>query len=448
MSRLFWKLFFALWLSIMAFAVIATWAHVTVARQDIPDPPEIAFARNVDKAERMLGTALRRGGPERVREVFGQLPWPVRNQVFLFSESGEEILGRQRIRRHLDRNDAQWRSRTLQDRAGQEWELVILRRAAPSWLLEPGSRGVLFRLLLASFISALVSWFLARSLARPLEALGDASRQLATGDLAARVGEPVVGRRDEFGALARNLDSMAARLETAQKAGNRLLRDVSHELRSPLARQRVALELARSRSGEVVAAELDRIELESERLETLVDEVLTLMRETSRSSPFRPEDFDLGELLSDLAEVVSYELPDSAPGIEQQFEKPLQVHADRELLWRAVENLLRNALLHSDPAQPITLSARPLDPEAVEIRVRDRGPGVPESQLESIFDPFSRSDEARDRASGGHGLGLAIAAAAVRRHHGSLRARNHPGGGLELLIRMPVARAQEASSSV
>jgi two-component system sensor histidine kinase CpxA len=241
---------------------------------------------------------------------------------------------------------------------------------------------------------------------------------------------------------------MAARLETAQKAGNRLLRDVSHELRSPLARQRVALELARSRSGEVVAAELNRIELESERLETLVDEVLTLMRETSRSSPFRPEDFDLGELLSDLAEVVSYELPDSAPGIEQQFEKPLQVHADRELLWRAVENLLRNALLHSDPAQPITLSARPLAPEAVEIRVRDRGPGVPESQLESIFDPFSRSDEARDRASGGHGLGLAIAAAAVRRHHGSLRARNHPGGGLELLIRMPVARAPEASSSI
>jgi len=440
MPRLFWHLFFALWLSIMAFAVIVTWVGTVVALQNIPDPPEIALARTLDKAERALGTALRRGGPERVEEVFSRLPWPVRNQLYLFDEEGREILGRDRARRHLGREGGRWRSRTLQDRSGRDWELVMVRRPAPFGLLEPGIRGILFRLLLASLISALVSWFLARSLTRPLEGLGRASRKLATGNLAARVGEPITGRKDEFGVLARDMDLMAAQLETSQQANRRLLRDVSHELRSPLARQRVALELARKRGGEPVAAELERIETESERLEALVDEVLDLLRETSRASPFRPEPFDLTELLADLAELVTYELPEGAPGIERRWPDALPVKADRELLWRALENVLRNAVLHSDPGAAITVTAEsgPGDLSMVVLTVRDRGPGVPAGQLATLFDPFSRVEESRDRASGGHGLGLAIAAAAIARHGGEVRAENHPAGGLLIRMNLPI----------
>lgn len=441
MPRLFWKIFLALWLSIMGFAILTAWINATLSRQDIPDTPEVAFARNIDKAERMLGTALRRGGPPAARDIIQELPRPVRNHVYLFDADGRELLGRQRVRRHLEREAAQTQRRVLTDRRGQDWELVILRRTPPARFLEPGGRGVVLRLLVFALFSALVSFFIARSLARPLESLGAASRRLAAGDLAARVGAPLDGRRDEFGVLARDLDAMAQRLQEAQRANHRLLRDVSHELRSPLARQRVALELARTRAGDTVSGELDRIELESERLEALVDQVLDLLRESSGSAPFEPEAFDLAPLLDDLAEVVSYELPESAPGIDVDVASPLPVRADRELLWRAVENVLRNALLHSDPSEVIGLQARMGEDDAVDIHVRDRGPGIPEAQLERIFDPFTRVEEARDRSTGGHGLGLAIAAAAVRRHQGTITARNRDGGGLHITLHLPIGAA-------
>ena len=436
MPRLFWRIFLALWVSIMAFVVLTALINVTLSRQEIPEPPEVSFERNVDRAERFLGAALRRGGPEGARARLRDLPWAVRNQLYLFDEEGREILGRDRVRKHLERDGTPLERRTVRDRSGRAWSLVVLRGPPPGRVLEPGLRGIVFRLLLAGLFSAILSYFLARSLTRPLERLGTASRRLAEGDLSTRVGAPLDGRRDEFGTLARDLDTMAERLQEAERANRRLLRDVSHELRSPLARQRVALELARSRSGDTAAAELDRIELESERLESLVDEVLSLLREASGAAPFEPEEFDLAELLQDLADMVSYELPADAPGIDLETPAPLPIRADRELLWRAVENVLRNAVLHSDPAQGIELRVEPAG-DVLSIRVADRGPGVPEAQLARLFDPFTRADDARDRSSGGHGLGLAIAAAALRRHGGAIEAQNRVGGGLEVILTLP-----------
>jgi len=305
--------------------------------------------------------------------------------------------------------------------------------------MEPGLRGLSVRLLLAALVSALVSAVLARYLSRPLEQLGQASRRLASGDLSTRVGPPLQGRADEFGALARDLDEMAARLQELQSANQQLLRDVSHELRSPLARLRVALEIARNRDAGTVRSELDRIELESERLETLVDEVLDLLRESSQASPMNLECFDLGELLTDLGSVVNYEVPEHSPGIGVDVTDPLPVEGDRELLWRAIENLLRNALLHTDASRGVELRAWRDGSGVTFITVADRGPGVPAAQLERIFEPFYRVQEARDRQSGGHGLGLAIAAAAVRRHRGSITARNREGGGLEFVVALPPA---------
>ncbi|MEE4173917.1 MAG: ATP-binding protein [Xanthomonadales bacterium] len=436
MPRLFWRLFLALWVSIMAFVILTALINVALSRQEIPDPPEVAFARSADKAERLLGAALRRGGPDAARARLRELPWVLRNQLYLFDEEGRELLGRDRFRKHLERDDVPLQRRSIRDRNGDRWSLVVLRGPPPGRVLEPGVRGIVFRILLAGLFSAILSYFLARSLTRPLERLGSASRRLAEGDLSTRVGPPLADRRDEFGILARDLDGMAGRLQEAERANRRLLRDVSHELRSPLARQRVALELARSRMGDQAAVELDRIELESERLEKLVDEVLSLLRETSGAAPFEPEDFDLAELLQDLADVVSYELPPGAPGIDLRVPETLPVRADRELIWRAVENVLRNALLHSDPTRAIELHVEPGD-DVVTLRIADRGPGVPEARLERLFDPFTRADDARDRNSGGHGLGLAIAAAALRRHGGSIEARNRTGGGLELVLAFP-----------
>jgi len=257
------------------------------------------------------------------------------------------------------------------------------------------------------------------------------------------VGSPLAERRDEFGALARDLDEMAGNLDRLQQANQRLLRDVSHELRSPLARLRVALELARRREQGAVTGELDRIELETARLETLVDEVLDLLRETSAAAPLNLEPVDLAEFLADLVGVVAYEVPAGAPGIRLQCDESLTLPADRELLWRAIENLLRNAVAYSGTAGEVAVLATAPAANTVEIRVADHGPGIAEQHLAHIFDPFYRVQEARDRVSGGHGLGLAIAASAVRRHHGRIEARNRPEGGLEIVVRLP--RGAEAS---
>jgi two-component system sensor histidine kinase CpxA len=293
------------------------------------------------------------------------------------------------------------------------------------------------RLAVAAVISALVSFLLARYLAAPLGQLSRASQQLAKGDLAVRVGTPLDQRKDEFGGLARDMDEMAHRLQVSQQANQRLLRDVSHELRSPLARLRVALEIARNKDQSQVVAELDRIELESERLENLVDEVLSLLRESTGPAELKITRFDLAELLQDLVETVNYESGEDNEQIELQAHASVSIDADRELLWRVFENLLRNAMLHGTGEDRVKVCLeQPVDGE-VQVSVSDSGPGIAEAHIDRVFEPFYRVDEARSRDSGGHGLGLAIAASAVRRHGGSISAANREQGGLEVRVVLP-----------
>jgi two-component system sensor histidine kinase CpxA len=430
------------------FAVASGALQNWLVSRNLPEPPDAAWDRGMERAEQTLGAALDRGGREGVRRFMERLPRGIRRQVFLFDERGRELLGRdrpgrERLERLLNSGRVPFEERRLEDRDGNRYRLVVLQRAPPGRLLEPGLRGLVLRLLIAGLLSALVAWLLARHLSRPLESLGRAGRRLAAGDLAARIGPPLTERGDEFGVLARDLDHMAGELQSSQQANRQLLRDVGHELRSPLARLRVALELARKRDARGVVQELDRIELESERLEELVGQVLDLLRESAGAGRLRFEDLDLRELLEDLREAVSYELVSELRGsqseLQLEIDGPLRVRGDRELLWRAFENLLRNAMHHARSDAPVVVRAGPgEDPGMVVIRVLDRGPGVPPDRLGRLFDPFYRVQEARERETGGYGLGLAIAAAAVRRHGGSIEARNREGAGLELRVMLPV----------
>jgi len=211
-----------------------------------------------------------------------------------------------------------------------------------------------------------------------------------------------------------------------------------------LARLRVALEIARNKDRSLVVDELDRIELESERLEKLVDEVLSLLRESSGARELNLSGFDLADLLRDLVETVNYEIGDGREPIVLQVESPLYLEADRELLWRVFENLLRNALIHSGEAGGIRILALPIESEQIKVVVTDSGPGIDETQIENIFRPFFRVDESRDRNSGGHGLGLAIAASAVRRHDGRISASNRKEGGLQVCVLLPKMQRSSA----
>ena len=438
MFSLFWKLFLTMWLSIVGFSAAIGWLNDKLAREQWAEEPANTFARGIFRISQRAMLAIQMDDSRGLRDELLGVPRMTRSHIYVVDYNDEEVLGRDEVlQRMIDRRtvmDAQ----TYEDSQGRPYTLYTVNREPPSTILAPGPQGTAMRLLAAALISALISYFLARSLSQPLEKLSHASRKIAAGELGTRLGKAMVQRHDEFGQLATDFDLMASRLQAMQQANQRLLQDVSHELRSPLARLTVALEIARNKGAGQVESELNRIELESDRLEALVNDVLGMLRESSEPLGKTDELIDLNVLLSDLVEVVNYEVPEGKPGISWSPAAELYFPGDRELLWRAIENLLRNALRHTDSDQGVMLSLEQgHGKKRVQITVRDFGPGVPNNELEKIFEPFYRVQESRDRGSGGHGLGLSIAANAVGRHGGSIAASNADDGGLIVKISLP-----------
>ena len=436
MLSLFWKLFLTMWLSIVGFSATIGWLNDKLAREQWAEEPANTFSRGMFRINQRAMHAIEVDDRKGLRDELLGIPRMSRSHIYVQDFDNHEVLGRDAALQLLKDRRTVMDIRTHEDSQGRPYTLYTVNRTPPSTILAPGPAGTALRLAAAAIISALISFFLARSLSMPLEQLSVASRRIAAGDLNTRVGRTLPERNDEIGQLATDFDAMASRLQAMQQANQRLLQDVSHELRSPLARLTVALEIARKKGAPNVESELDRIELESERLGALVNDVLGLLRESSETVPKVDEAFDLSILLNDLVDVVNYEVPEGKPGIAWKPVEPFPYHGDRELLWRAMENLLRNALRHTDPDNGVILSLE-RGRKQVHLDVRDFGPGLPEGELEKIFEPFYRVQESRDRGSGGHGLGLSIAANAVRRHGGRIGARNADDGGLIVRISLP-----------
>ncbi len=438
MSRLFWKLFLTMWLSIVGFSASIGLLNDKLAREQWAEEPANTFSRGMYRIAQRLKITLATAGADAAREELVAIPRMSRNYIFVVDENDAEILQRDAILRALRARHGRMEAESVLARNGQQHTIFLVDRIPPTTILAPGPDGTALRILAGALISALVSFFLARSLTAPLEALRTATRQIAAGDLDARVAETTPQRRDEFGQLGADFNQMASRLQTMQQSSRRLLRDVSHELRSPLARLSVALEIARKKGSEAITPELNRIALEGDRLEALVNDVLGLLRETSENSPKQDETLDISALLTELVEVVNYEVADGKPGVQWKPGEEVLFYGDRELLWRTMENLLRNALRHTDADRGVQLS---LQADAADLQlliaVRDFGTGVPEAELQKIFEPFYRVQESRDRHSGGHGIGLSIAAAAVGRHGGVIEASNVSEGGLCVKVCLP-----------
>ncbi len=281
-------------------------------------------------------------------------------------------------------------------------------------------------------VVVLLGYALAVHLARPLRRLRVAVDQFGRGELATRMGS---NRRDEIGELARSFDRMAERIETLMAAERRLLQDVSHELRSPLARLGYAIELGRTGGDPALA--LDRIKRDVDRLSNLVAELLQLTTAEGDPQSRVLKPIPLDDLLQDLADDCDLEAKAKGCRLVATIAGPAPVVGDRELLRRAVENVLRNAIRHAPEGTNVelVLQARPT---LATISVRDYGTGVPDDALARIFNPFFRVDDDRSRASGGVGLGLAIARRAVDLHRGRIGAEN-AGPGLRVVIELPVA---------
>ena len=309
---------------------------------------------------------------------------------------------------------------------GQYWFFFIVPRVqVGSWFLLPEHVFVMAA-------GVLLCYWLALYLTSPVRKLEKAVERFGRGDLSARVGS---NRSDELGQLARTFDRMAGRIGTLLTAERRLLLDISHELRSPLARLGVAVELARS--GDDAHSALNRIQKESDRLNALVGQLLQVTRAEGDPSFLRRAPLRLDELVRQLVDDSSIEA--AAHGCELKYEKgePVTVAGDAELLRRAVENVIRNAIRHAPRETAVEISLARDNGNAV-VGVRDQGSGVPEEALPRLFDAFYRVEGDRDRASGGTGLGLSIARRAMELHKGSIRARNAQPG-LEVEMELPLA---------
>lgn len=329
--------------------------------------------------------------------------------------------------------------------AGSDGKSYTIVAEMPRFPPPPGSQAPLtmnvVRLLVVLTVSGLICYLLARYLTAPILNLGAAARRLAAGDLSARVSPTLGNRKDEISRLALDFDRMAERIESLLNSQRILLRDISHELRSPLARLNVALELCRKGSDPDVKKSLDRIERESGRLNDMISHLLTLNRVESGISITERSRIDLAKLIREIADDAHFEAKSLNREVKATAIEACFVEGDGELLRRAIDNVARNAVRYTRDGSTVEISLRCIGSPGDScglITIRDHGEGVPEASIPHLFRPFYRVSDSRERETGGTGLGLAITAAAVRFHGGSVGAANSSEGGLIIEISLPV----------
>ena len=337
-------------------------------------------------------------------------------------------------RQNDNERDLPWRRLTAEYTSEKSGNTYLLIYRIPHPELEAWHRESLLMpisaLVIALVVLTLFSLMVTLSITRPLSRLRSAVYDLGQTTYQQNSLAQLAGRRDEFGVLARDFNRMGARLQSMIGSQRQLLRDVSHELRSPLARLRIALALAER--AEPAQRELlwPRLTRECDRLEALISEILVLARVDAEQAT--AEEVDLPGLLQAVRKDALLAAPEQT--IELSMAAEVKLQGWPTMIERAVDNLLRNALRFNPPDQPIALTAA-RDGDRVTLRVRDHGPGAAPEHLAQLGEPFFR---APGQTAAGHGLGLAIARRAAERHGGSLRLENHPEGGFVATLDLPV----------
>jgi signal transduction histidine kinase len=451
MKSLFLRIFLSFWLVVALFVAMAI--LVTVATRPARQVSAIETLQPKFLSEALA--AYQAGGTDRLRDYLRSLRETQHVHAILFRDH-ESLVGHmvppwftevaEGKRRTVDTTLGRLNPRFQMLRAstiGPDGHNYILVTELP-----PGANAIFgpngipgLGILIAVLTSGLVCYFLARFLSAPVIRLRKAAQKLAAGDLSARVGGRASANGDELTQLIHDFDLMAEQIEKLVNAQSRLLKDISHELRSPLARMSVALELARQRTGPDAEGVLDRIELESKRMNDLIGSLTTIARLESGEGAVRKQSLELEQLVEEVARDAAFEAQARHAQVECEILDELPVTGDPALLRSAIENVVRNATHYTQEGTAVKIRAERIRSGAVDealVRVSDCGPGVPASELDKIFQPFYRIDDARGRATGGVGLGLAITEQAVRLHGGSVRASNLAEGGLAVEIRLPL----------
>lgn len=293
-------------------------------------------------------------------------------------------------------------------------------------------------------VSGLICLLLTRYLVAPILSVRAISRELAGGNLKVRVSGRLERRRDEIGDLVRDFNTMASRIEQLVSQQRQLMFDISHELRSPLARLNVALDLEREKDKSNPV--LDQIEQDLNSMNEMIGRILTVAKLDAYAEPLSIEDVNVPDMVAEVVHNATFEAQRRGVTLRSSIPSSTsRVAGNAALLYSAVENAVRNAIAYTDPDTEVAVSVFISRDRQMCVCVSDSGPGVPESELESIFRPFYRVDESRDRSIGGTGLGLAIADRIVRLHKGAIRAKNNSPKGLLIEIALPLADIESST---
>ena len=450
MHKLYWKIFLSFWLITILTIVTAAWVTNQVAHNTTAPVNEKFFLDNYANA---AVATFESGHHEAFNRWIKYIGFNKKVRIFLLNKNGE-VFGMEPIPDIVKTVSQKWKDKKFGNKVfrgrdyllstniiannGAEYRMMLYFSSPLQSLWNISKRTLATRLVFAMLFSGVICFFLSKYLTKPLISLGYAAKDIASGHLHTRVENTARMRNDEIGELAEEFNLMAENLEQMSSSKQRLIQDISHELRSPLARLHIALEIARKKTQDMASAELDRIELETERLNELIGEMLDLAKMDELRVKLNREDHSLRTILEDIAEDANFEFAKDTPRVIVPDTADIQLTVDRKLLHRAIENIVRNALRYSEPETTVELNlAYADDGKQVVIEVKDRGPGVPEEELEKIFEPFHRVDTSREKKTGGYGLGLAIAMQALHLHGGQITAKNREQGGLKVILSLP-----------
>ena len=456
MRSLFLKIFLWFWfmmvlIDVASFAVWILQPEIVVTRWQSATSNALSLY-----AQQAVDT-YDRTGPAGLNEFLNRLHRSANISAFVFDEAGKPLNGNPPVdasglataalrnnTQKLEIHGNQAFGATIAEGPSKnKYALVaVFPRPRPLGALLPPFRSQPLRWILPIIISGVICYLVAMYLTRPIVQLRTATRSLASGDLAARASPQLRHRRDEIGQLVGDFNQMADRIEALLTSQRQLISDISHELRSPLARLSVALELARKKTPPDAAGLLDRIEREAERLNEMIGKLLTIARLESEKQLPEQSVVKLSELIQETADDASFEARSRNCGVKLSQASSCATQGSPDLLRSAIENVVRNAVRYTAEGTEveISLSCNKNGGHGwAVIQVRDHGPGVPEAELRNLFRPFYRIEDARERQRGGTGLGLAITERAIQLHGGSVRARNAEGGGLLVEMRLPLA---------
>ena len=460
MSSLFWKIFFTFWFTILIIELATAWITADLSETEIHPILEQQNAEFIASSTQVVYVLTKDGLPSLRDWLQNESNLTGIDDVFIINSKHQEIDNKPlpvnvaAILRndHMDqalvdhyqpiKHTLTFKTTTPQ---GDDYLVISTFEHPPlvKYLAAPQ------RIALSVIISGLICLMLARYFTSPLTKLRRSTQLMTFGEFDTTNLQHLRKRNDEFGALAVDYESMMVRLNELLLAQKQLLRDISHELRSPLTRIRVALGLARNKYKSADNEELDRIDWEIERLEFLIRELLTFVKIEPNNSTVSMTQVDIHELLSHVIKDAEYEQQQShiSQTITLKCPHNIEINANAHLLHRAIENIIRNARYYSPENAIITVQCN-LRSNYAHIKITDEGPGVPENMLEKIFQPFVRVSSARESDTGGSGIGLAIAKRVIDIHNGKMRATNRKDGkGLAVIITLPICTTSTSSIS-